>query len=136
MPARRLLEQRPERQIRLPAEPRAHGREHVLDLGGGSGAYSINAVKTYPNLTAVVLDLPPVVVVTREYLAANGVSTRGLQAQITDGGSQAMELALLGICGPAGNGERPLLVIDPTYTNYESMAERIGRSTVSITRTW
>jgi SAM-dependent methyltransferase len=51
-------------------------RTKLLDLGGGSGAYSINAVKTYPNLKAVVLDLPPVVVVTQEYLAANGVADR------------------------------------------------------------
>ena len=51
-------------------------RKKLLDLGGGSGAYSINAVQTYPNLKAVVLDLPPVVVVTREYLAANGVADR------------------------------------------------------------
>lgn len=51
-------------------------RKKLLDLGGGSGAYSINAVKTYPNLTAVVLDLPPVVEVTQEYLRENGVTDR------------------------------------------------------------
>lgn len=68
-------------------------------------------------------------------IASSGFSTEGLHAQITDGGSQTMELVLLGICGPAGTGERPLLVIDPTYTNYGSFAERIGRSTVSARRT-
>ncbi|MGE0486068.1 MAG: methyltransferase [Gammaproteobacteria bacterium] len=52
------------------------GRRRLLDLGGGSGAYSINAVTRYPGLRAVVLDLPPVVEVTREYLVANGVSDR------------------------------------------------------------
>ena len=52
------------------------GRKKLLDLGGGSGAYSINAVKTYPDLQAVVLDLPPVVEVTKEYLQENGVSDR------------------------------------------------------------
>jgi ubiquinone/menaquinone biosynthesis C-methylase UbiE len=51
-------------------------RAKLLDLGGGSGAYSINAVKTYPNLKAVVLDLPPVIEVTKEYLAGNGVADR------------------------------------------------------------
>lgn len=49
------------------------GRRHLLDLGGGSGAYSINAVKAFPGLRATVLDLPPVVVVTREYLEQHGV---------------------------------------------------------------
>jgi len=52
------------------------GRRKLLDLGGGSGAYSINAVKRFPRLEAVVLDLPPVIEVTREYLAHNGVSDR------------------------------------------------------------
>jgi aspartate aminotransferase len=46
-----------------------------------------------------------------------------------------MELIVLGVCGPAGSGKRPLLVIDPTYTNYGAMAERTGRATVSMTRT-
>jgi SAM-dependent methyltransferase len=51
-------------------------RTKLLDLGGGSGAYCINAVKTYPNLRAVVLDLPPVTEVTKEYLALAGVEDR------------------------------------------------------------
>lgn len=52
------------------------GRTRMLDLGGGSGAYSINAVKAHPAMTAVVFDLPPVVEVTAEYLAENGVTDR------------------------------------------------------------
>jgi aspartate aminotransferase len=68
-------------------------------------------------------------------IASGGFPTQGLHAQITDGGSQAMELILLGVCGPAGSGKRPLLVIDPTYTNYGAMAGRTGRATVSMTRT-
>jgi len=51
-------------------------RSKLLDLGGGSGAYSINAVKTYPKLRAVVLDLPPVTEVTKEYVKQNGVEDR------------------------------------------------------------
>jgi aspartate aminotransferase len=61
-------------------------------------------------------------------------SSQGLFSQMTDGGSHAMELAILGVCGPAGSGKRPLLLIDPTYTNYTSMAERTGRATVAVTR--
>jgi len=52
------------------------GRKLMLDLGGGSGAYSIVATKTFPGLKAIVLDLPPVVVVAREYIEANGASDR------------------------------------------------------------
>lgn len=52
------------------------GRRRMLDLGGGSGAYSINVVQTHPDMTAVVFDLPPVVEVTRQFLADNGVADR------------------------------------------------------------
>src|SRR5262249_9792392 len=52
------------------------GRKLMLDLGGGSGAYSIVATKTFPGLKAIVLDLPPVVVVAREYIAANDAAER------------------------------------------------------------
>jgi predicted nicotinamide N-methyase len=52
------------------------GRKLMLDLGGGSGAYSIVATRTFPGLKAIVLDLPPVVVVAREYIAANEAAER------------------------------------------------------------
>jgi predicted TPR repeat methyltransferase len=50
------------------------GRRKLLDLGGGSGAYSIEAAKRYPELQAVVLDLPEVVVISREFVAEHGVA--------------------------------------------------------------
>jgi len=52
------------------------GRKLMLDLGGGSGAYSIVATAAFPGLKAIVLDLPPVVVVAREYIAANNAADR------------------------------------------------------------
>jgi len=52
------------------------GRRRLLDLGGGSGAYSINAVQRFDGLRAVVLDLPPVIEVAREYLERHGVTDR------------------------------------------------------------
>ncbi len=52
------------------------GRRRMLDLGGGSGAYSINVVQAHPDMTAVVFDLPPVVEVTRQFLADNRVADR------------------------------------------------------------
>ncbi|MBM4129997.1 aminotransferase class I/II-fold pyridoxal phosphate-dependent enzyme [bacterium] len=70
----------------------------------------------------------------RNVIAASGFATEGLFSQITDGGSQAMELVIVGCCGPAGSAERPLLLIDAAYTNYKAFAERLGRRTVSITR--
>lgn len=50
------------------------GRRKIMDLGGGSGAYSIIAVQRHPGLTAVVFDLPPVVEVTKEFIAKHGVA--------------------------------------------------------------
>ncbi len=52
------------------------GRRMILDLGGGSGAYCINAVKAYEGLKARVFDLPPVAEIAREFIAENGVSDR------------------------------------------------------------
>ncbi len=52
------------------------GRKLMLDLGGGSGAYSIVATKAFPGLKAIVLDLPPVAEVAREYIAANDAADR------------------------------------------------------------
>ncbi len=51
-------------------------RHKLMDLGGGSGAYSIVAAQTCPNLRAVVFDLPPVVVVTQEFIDRNEVADR------------------------------------------------------------
>ncbi len=65
-------------------------------------------------------------------IASAGCSTDGLAAVVTDGASLAMELMVLGVCGP--QSERPLMVLDPAYTNYMDMARRVGVHTVSIRR--
>jgi hypothetical protein len=52
------------------------GRNKIMDLGGGSGCYCIVAAQQYENITAEVLDLPAVVVVTGEYLQQNQVQDR------------------------------------------------------------
>ena len=49
-------------------------RTKMMDLGGGSGAYSIVAAQNHPQLSAVVFDLPPVVEVTKDFIAKNGVT--------------------------------------------------------------
>ncbi|MGD9803489.1 MAG: methyltransferase [Hyphomicrobiaceae bacterium] len=51
-------------------------RKRIMDIGGGSGAYCIQAAKQHPQIRCIVLDLPPVVVVAREFLAENGVADR------------------------------------------------------------
>ncbi len=68
-------------------------------------------------------------------IASSGFNTERLYSQVTDGGSQAMELIVLGLCGAAGSDDKPLLLIDPAYTNYLSMAGRVGRKIVSVKRT-
>ena len=52
------------------------GRRQILDLGGGSGCYCIVAAQRYPQLRAIVLDLPPVVEVTREFITSHGLADR------------------------------------------------------------
>jgi acetylserotonin N-methyltransferase len=53
------------------------GRFHRLaDLGGATGHLAISACRRYPNLRAVVLDLPAVVPLAREIVADSGVGDR------------------------------------------------------------
>ena len=52
------------------------GRRRMLDLGGGSGAYCINAVLAFEGLQAIVFDLPGVTVVAREFITENEVGDR------------------------------------------------------------
>ena len=51
-----------------------------IDLGGGSGCYSICAANVHPQIRAIVFDLPPVAVVAEEFIAKHGLSDR-IQAQ-------------------------------------------------------
>lgn len=67
-------------------------------------------------------------------IGSSGFETGNLHSLITEGGSQAMELVIVGVCGPAGSDEKPLLLIDAAYTNYKAMADRMGRKTVSVSR--
>ncbi len=67
-------------------------------------------------------------------IASSGFDTGKLEGHITEGGTQAMELLVCGICGPGGSGEKPLLLIDAAYTNYKTLCQRLDRPTCSITR--
>jgi len=67
-------------------------------------------------------------------LEVSGFDASKLFCQVTDGGSTAMELVILGTCGPAGSAESPLMLIEPAYTNYRQFAQRLGRQVISINR--
>ena len=48
----------------------------LLDLGGGSGCYSIAITSTFPNMKAIVIDYPTVCTSAGEIIAEHGLSER------------------------------------------------------------
>jgi len=60
----------------LPHLPDLTGRRRLIDIGGGPGTYSVALVKRTPGLSATVLDVPGVIEVTSELIAASGVADR------------------------------------------------------------
>jgi len=48
----------------------------LLDVGGGTGAFSISLCKIYPELTSTILDFPNVARVGEEFIAEEGLSDR------------------------------------------------------------
>ncbi len=46
-----------------------------------------------------------------------------LYTLVDTGGSHIMRLVMLGVCGKPNSNQKPLLVLDPVYTNYVSIAE-------------
>ncbi|MGA8341412.1 MAG: methyltransferase, partial [Candidatus Sulfotelmatobacter sp.] len=52
------------------------GVRRILDLGGGSGAYSIAFAKACPDVHCEILDIPEVVPLTAEYVRQAGVSAQ------------------------------------------------------------
>ena len=50
--------------------------QSVLDIGGGSGAYSMEFVTKKPGIGATVFDLPNVVPITRQFIEKEGFSDR------------------------------------------------------------
>src|SRR2546427_5405406 len=52
------------------------GAELLLDVGGGGGTYSIACCRKYPDLSAVILDQPPVLEIAANVAAASGLSDR------------------------------------------------------------
>lgn len=114
--------------VSLPMHPAMQKR--MRDLGGEGSPFRDGVVKYTPTVGVEEANRAFLNVI-----ASSGAAIEGLHSQITDGASQAMELVVLGVCGPAGTDERPLLLIDAAYTNYIAMADRVGRKTVSVSRT-
>ena len=114
--------------VSLPMHPAMQRRLETLKAPGSpfaDGVVKYTATVGLAETNAAFLNI----------IASSGCDTAGLHSQVTDGGSQGMELVIVGCCGPAGSDERPLLLIDAAYTNYTAFASRLGRRTVSITRT-
>lgn len=51
-------------------------RRRLLDVGGGTGSWSIAVAQAYPHIEATVLDLPPVADAARKRIAGAGFATR------------------------------------------------------------
>jgi precorrin-6B methylase 2 len=52
------------------------GVKRVLDVGGGSGAFSMAFVRARKGITAVIFDLPHVINLTRSYIDAENLGSR------------------------------------------------------------
>jgi len=94
------------------------GKRMLFDLGGGSGAYSIEAAKRNPDLKAVVLDLPEVVVVTRDFIDEHGVADQ-VSAEacnfIEDPLPDGADVILMNSNLPQYSGEMIRLVLKKAY---------------------
>lgn len=113
--------------VSLPMHPAM--QERMLNLGSEESPFRKGVVKY-----SATVGMEEANKAFLNIIASSGFKTEGLYSQVTDGGSQAMELVILGVCGPAGSKESPLFLIDAAYTNYNAMAQRLGRKTVSVKR--
>ncbi len=114
--------------VSLPAHPAMQQRMYNLNAADSpfkDGVVKYSATVGFSETCRAFLNI----------IASSGFKTDGLKVQITDGGSHAMELVILGVCGPAGSDQSPLFMIDAAYTNYHALAKRTGRKTVSVSRT-
>ena len=131
----------------------AHRR--LLDIGGGTGSWSVAAVRAHPGLIATVLELPVVAAVARERVTAAGLGGRGdvvegdamggalpaghdvvLVANLAHYWSPAQNRDLLGrIRAAADPGARLLLAdfwTDPTHTSPVHAALMAGEFAVHL----
>jgi ubiquinone/menaquinone biosynthesis C-methylase UbiE len=53
-----------------------HGQRKLLDVAGGSGAFSITLCHRYPEMAAMIIDFPNVIEIARRHVQAAGLSDR------------------------------------------------------------
>ncbi|MDC1038077.1 aminotransferase class I/II-fold pyridoxal phosphate-dependent enzyme [Candidatus Marinimicrobia bacterium] len=101
--------------VSLPMHPAMQKRMNDLDkVGFKDGVVKYTASVGTEEAQSAFLNI----------IASEDVDISNLNCLITDGGSQAMELMMLGVCGPSSS--RPLLLLDPAYTNYIEFAKRLS----------
>jgi hypothetical protein len=86
------------------------GLRKLFDVGGGPGTYSIAACRRYPQLQAVVFDLPETIAIAKEVIAGEGMQDRvSTQAGDweTDAFGEGNEVVLLSniLHGPGSKAE-------------------------------
>ena len=112
--------------VSLPMHPAMTARMHSLSgsqspFAGGVVQYT--TTKGTAEANQAILNI----------IASSGLPVDGLHTHMTDGGSAAMELVLLGTC--AFDRPRPLMLLEPAYTNYRSLCERLRLPSVAVKRT-
>ena len=65
-------------------------------------------------------------------LSSEGIDTKNIHVNITDGASAAIELIMLGICN--SNCSEKIMLFDPTYTNYLDFAKRLNIDVLTYER--
>ena len=50
--------------------------KHLLDVGGGSGAFCFALARRYPQIHCTILELPTICKIAKEYIAEAGFSDR------------------------------------------------------------
>lgn len=114
--------------VSLPMHPKL--QERMRNLGKEGGGFADGVVRYEP--TAGREETKEAF---KNIIQQMGFDSSELEVLVTDGGTLAMEILLLGVSGEFGADNRPILLIDPTYTTYGALAKRLGRETVSIQRT-
>ena len=113
--------------VSLPMHPAMQSR--LKALGDSSSPFANGIVKYTPSIGTDECQDAFLNIIRSE----GSSPTEQISCVITDGGSQAMELMMLGVCGP--NSSKPILLLEPVYTNYIEFAKRLSIPIVTINRT-